>query len=211
MGNIIKSLNWRYATKKFDQAKKLSAQQLQVLLESLRLSPSSFGLQPWKFIVVSNPEIREKLRAAAWDQAQVSESPELIVLAIKKNIDNALVDEFIASVSRIRGVATEELQSYSEMLKGFIKDKSAEALRDWATKQLYLSLGVLITVGAHEGIDIAPMEGFDPKRFDEILELEKLGLESRVIAGVGFRAKGDSYATEPKVRFPMEEIVIRCS
>lgn len=211
MGNIIESLNWRYATKKFDQAKKLSAQQLQVLLESLRLSPSSFGLQPWKFIVVSNPEIREKLRAVAWDQAQVSEASELIVFAIRKNIDNALVDEFINSISKIRAAPVSELQGQSGMLKGFIKDKSAEALRDWATKQLYLSLGVLITVGAHEGIDIAPMEGFNPKKFDEILGLEKLGLESRVIAGVGFRDKDDPHATEPKVRFPMEEIVIRCS
>lgn len=208
MKNIIEALNWRYATKKFDTGKKLTDAELSTLTESLRLSASSFGLQPWKFITVSNPEIRAKLREAAWDQPQITDASHLIVLVVKKNIDAAAVDEYMESTAKARNVGVESLKGYSDMIKGSFTGKSPEALREWASRQVYIALGTLLTTAAHEGIDACPMEGFDNQKFDEILGLDKLGLESRVLAAVGYRLTDDAAAKIPKSRFSREEVLL---
>ena len=208
MKNTIEALNWRYATKQFDTSKKLSQEQLDMLLEAARLSPSSFGLQPWKFIVVTNPAIRAKLREAAWGQAQITDASALIVFAVKKNINATLVDEFIASVAKTRGLKPEDLKEYADSIKGSIASRTLEGAKEWASRQVYISLGVLLTTAAQAEIDACPMEGFDSKKFDEILGLDALGLESRVLATVGFRSPTDKTAAYKKSRFSKGEVIV---
>jgi len=208
MHDIISALNWRYATKKFDAAKKLNSVQLDMLQEALRLAPSSFGLPVWKAVIVENPDVRTALRSAGYGQPQITDASHLLVLAVKKNINDALVDEFIALTAKTRGVSLDSLRDYSTMIKGSIKGKSSEELRDWAARQAYIALGVLLLAAAANGIDAGPMEGFDPKQFDEILELDKFGLESKVIVALGFRSADDAFAAAKKVRPEKGELFI---
>ncbi len=208
MENIIDSLKWRYATKEYDATKKLSPEQLNLLLESLRLSPSSFGMQPWKFVLVNNAEVRAKLREAAWGQTQVTDASHLIVISVLKNVDENLIKKYIKVISEVRGVSEENLKGFEDMMIGAVNMKSPEARIEWATRQAYIALGVLLTTAAHEQIDATPMEGFDPKKFDEILGLDKMGLESKVMVALGFRSQNDGMANVAKVRFPMEEVVV---
>jgi nitroreductase len=219
MKNIIESLQWRYATKKFDTTKKLTSAQLDMLVESARLSPSSFGLQPWKFVIVTDTAARAKLREAAWGQSQITDASALIVFCVRKNIDDALVDSYMQSIASTRNVPLETLKGFADTIKGSIKSKgtpgteadpeaATSAAKEWATRQVYIALGVLLTTAAHLDIDACPMEGFDPKKFDDILGLSALGLESRTLAAVGFRSADDTTAGLKKVRFPKEEVVV---
>jgi nitroreductase len=207
MKNIIDALQWRYATKQFDATKQLDAAELHLLEEAMRLAPSSFGLQPWKFLVISNPEVRAKLRAAAWGQPQVTEASHLIVFAIHQHIDETYIDNYIQYIAATRNSTIEQLKDFSMMIKGSFKGKSTADIKQWSTHQAYLALGTLLTTAAHEGIDACPMEGFDAKQFDDILGLNTMGLESRVMAAVGFRAN-DPIANLAKVRFPKEDVII---
>ena len=208
MQNIIDALKWRYATKKFDATKKLSQEQFDTVLESLHLSASSYGLQPWKFIVVTNPEIRAKIKAAAWNQTQITDASHLIVLAVQTTVDAAYVDRFVASVSKTRNVPVDALKGYADMMKGSIAGRTLESVVEWSSRQVYIALGTALTAAAVSGIDACPMEGFDPKQVDDILGLAKMGLQSRVLMPVGFRAADDDMAKAPKVRFSKEEVVI---
>lgn len=208
MKNTLDALSWRYAVKAFDPQKKLTEAQLDLLLEALRLSPSSFGLQPWEFIVVKDSKIREKLKAAAWNQPQITEASDLLVLAVKTTIDLSLVEKFFQSIVTTRNISMEYLAEYRKMVEGFVTGRTPTELREWATRQVYIAQGVLLTAAACEGIDACPMEGFDSKQFDEILGLSALGLASVVCVPVGFRSAEDKYATLPKVRFPREEVVM---
>jgi nitroreductase len=208
MKTIIDALQWRYATQLFDPQKKLTPAQLTTLTEAMRLSASSFGLQPWKFIVVTNPAIRTKLREAAYNQPKVTDASHFIVLAVQKNVDAAFVDKYIASTAKIRGLKVADLKGLEGVLKGSIASRTPEAAKEWASRQVYIALGTLLAAAAVEGIDAGPMEGFDPKKFDEILELNALGLESRVAAAVGFRSEGDTASKLIKSRFSREEVII---
>ncbi len=209
MKNIIEALQWRYATKEFDTSKKLSSEQLHTLTEALRLSASSFGLQPWGFVVVSNPEVRAKLREAAWGQSQITDASELIVICVRKNVDSTLVDTWMQSIAKTRGIDIAELKGYSDMINGSINGRSSpEAAKEWASRQVYIALGTLLATASVEEIDTCPMEGFDNKKFDDILGLDALGLESRVLAAVGFRSATDKMASLPKTRFPKEDVVV---
>ncbi len=207
MKNIVEAMNWRYATKKFDVTKKLSKEQLADLLDATRLSPSSFGLPTWKIVVVENPETRMALQSAAYGQTQVVDASNVLVFAIEKNIDEALVDQYIVNVSETRGVPAEQLAGYANMMKGSIAGKNQEARKEWAKKQAYIGLGVLLAAAACEEIDTCPMEGFDSIKFDEILELNEKGLESCVMVTLGFRAEDD--VVVKKVRPMMEAFIVR--
>jgi len=208
MNNIIESLKWRYATKEFDTTKKLTQAQLDTLLEAARLSPSSFGIQPWKFVVVTNPDVRAKLREAAWGQAQITDASALIVFCMRTDVDEAFVEKYMQSIASIRNIPTESLKGFGNTIKGVIKSRTPEALHEWLSRQVYISLGVLVSAAASLDIDACPMEGFDSKKFDEILGLGKLGLESRVLAAVGFRSATDPSAKMAKARFPKGEVVV---
>ena len=208
MKNILEAMKWRYATNKFDPSKKLTEEQLNELLETMILTPSSFGLQPWRFIVVTNPEIRAELQKAGYNQPKIVEASHLIVFAVEKSIDDKFVDTYVESISQTRGVAIADLKGYEDMMKGAMSSRTPEQRVEWAARQAYIALGVLVTAGASLGIDVAPMEGFDPKKFDEILGLDKMGLESKVLAAVGFRASDDVSANYPKVRYSKDKMVI---
>jgi nitroreductase len=207
---LLEQLNWRYATKQFDPARKIGAQDWATLEDALQLSPSSGGLQPWKFIVVTDPEVRARLRAASYGQAQITDASHLVVFAAKKNFNEADVDSLINQTARVRGVAPEALATFRGMLVGGIVNGLDDASRAaWARNQAYIALGNLLTSAALLGIDACPMEGFDRAQYDEILGLPAQGLGSAVIATLGYRSPEDKYATAPKVRFPKEEIFVR--
>ncbi len=208
MTNIIDALNWRYAAKAYDTTKKLSDDQVSTLIESIRLSPSSFGLPVYKVIHVKNPETREKLKAAAWGQTQVTDASEFLVFAAKTDIGEADVTEFIAEVSKVRNIPVEGLAEYAGMINGSISSRTAEENTIWAAKQAYIGLGIVLATAALEKIDASPMEGFDANQFDEILGLKELNLKSVVVVALGHRAENDTYATLPKVRMSLANLVI---
>lgn len=205
---MISALTWRYATKKFDATKKLSAEAFETLLEALRLTPSSFGLQPWKFVVVENPSMREELVGHSWGQRQVADASHLLVLCRKNALDASLVEDYIADMIQKTGAPAEALQGYKDMMLGFIQNVSPEIAQSWAEKQVYIALGNAMSVAATLEIDTCPMEGFSRTDFDRVLGLEALGLSSVVLLPVGYRAADDDYATRPKIRYASEDIIV---
>lgn len=206
MSDILKALKWRYATKQFDTTKKLTAEQLHILKEALRLAPSSFGLQPWHFIVVESVELRKKLRAAGYDQAQITDASHFIVVASEKRVDAALVEKYMNNVATVKNVPVASLDGLSGMLNGAIATKGETGAQEWAARQAYIAVGVLVAAAAVEGIDAAPMEGFNPQQFDEILGLDKRGLTSLVMVALGFRKEDDPAAVAPKVRYSEDQV-----
>ncbi len=206
--SIIDKLKWRYATKKFDTNKKLSAEQLDLLLEAVQLAPSSIGLQHYKVLVIQNPEVRAKLREAAYGQPQVTDASHLIVFAAETGIDEAYGKSFIDLVAATRNAPRESLTGLEGMVLGQINSRTPEQRVLWAQKQAYIALGVLVATAADQGIDAGPMEGFDPVKFNEILGLKEKGLTATVIAAVGFRADDDHFSKLIKVRRPKTELFI---
>ena len=205
---MIEDLNWRYATKKFDPSKKISNQEFTELLEVLRLSPSSYGLQPWKFIIVHDRVLRSNLRIHARNQPQITDADTLIIFCALKYMDEGYIKQYADRIALVRGVTKESILGYEQMMKDSIKDKSPEIILQWMKKQVYIALGFFLNECAHRKIDTCPMEGFDPQKFDEILELPKEGLESVVLCAIGYRAEDDHYAELKKVRFDENDIII---
>jgi nitroreductase len=207
---IIEGLNWRYATKQFDPAKKISAADWSALETVLQLTPSSGGLQPWKFIVVTDAATREKLNPASYGQPQITYASHLVVFAAKTNFNEADVDAHIQHTAEIQGVPVEALAPFRGMLVGGIVQSLDETARNaWARNQTYIALGNFLTAAALLGIDACPMEGFDRAQYDEILGLKAKGLATAVIATAGYRSAADKYAAAPKVRFPKEQIFLK--
>jgi len=205
--DLIKSLNWRYATKVFDPEKKVSDVDLNTLLEALRLTPSSFGLQFWKFLVVTNPQIREKLVEQSWNQRQVADSSHLIVFCRPAQVTHADVDRYIQNIADTRQTTLESLEGYSKMMKGFLDALKPEQKQAWMEKQIYIALGVLHTACALLQIDSCPMEGFVSGAYDEILGLPAKGLKSVVVCPIGYRSANDKAANLKKVRYPIKDCV----
>lgn len=206
--NLLEQLNWRYATKAFDPTQKLSAEQWVEVSEALRLSPSSYGLQPYKFVVVANPELRAKLLPHSYNQAQVTDASHLIVLCRLATIDAAYVEKFVALMAQTRGVDPSTLDGYKSMMLGFVAGLNEEQKAVWMDKQVYLALGNFLTSCAVLGIDATPMEGFVPAKYDEVLDLPAKGLHATVICPIGVRSATDTYAAAKKVRFPAEELFV---
>ena len=208
---LLEKLNWRYATKVFDPSKKVSDADFEILLESLRLTPSSFGIQPWKFVVVKNLEIREQLVSHSWDQRQVADASHLIVLCRLNQMTEKTVDEYMEYTAETRGVDVSELKGFSDMLKGFVNKMDAEQLSQWMENQVYIALGNLMTSASVLDIDACPIEGFSSTEYDRVLGLEEFGLNSVVLCPVGYRGENDKYAENPKVRFLSEEVILEIS
>lgn len=207
---LLERLNWRYATKQFDPNRKINAQDWATLEDVLQLSPSSGGLQPWKFIVVTDPAVRERLRPASYGQPQITDASHLVVFASKNNFSEADVDAHIQNVAKLQGVPVESLAQFRGMLVGGIVTSRDEAARDaWARNQTYIALGNLLAGAALLGVDACPMEGFDRVQYDEILGLKAKGYSSAVIATLGYRLPTDRLATAPKVRFPKERVFLK--
>ncbi len=204
---ILDALNWRYAVKKFDPDKRIPQQMLDELLEVLRLTPSSYGLQPWKFVVVETPALREKLKAAAWNQSQITDASHLVVLCRRTDVNDAFVASYIASTATVRAVDTDSLTGLKDMITGFIKNLPTDALEHWTAKQTYIALGMLLESCALLKIDACPFEGFSKEQFDDILDLPNQQLASVVVCAIGYRSADDHYASQAKSRFPREEVI----
>jgi nitroreductase len=206
---LLTQLNWRYATKQFDPARKISAADWAALEAALLLTASSGGLQPWKFIVVTDPAVRAELLPASYGQPQITAASQLVVFASKNNYSEADVDAHLQNVAKAQGAPIEALAPLRAMLVGGIVQRLDEAARNaWARNQVYIALGNFLTSAALLGIDACPMEGFDRAQYDEILGLKAKGLAAAVIATVGYRLPTDKYASAPKVRFPKEQVFI---
>jgi nitroreductase len=205
---LLTQLNWRYATKQFDPEKKIHPETWSALEESLVLTPSSFGLQPWKFFVVNDRTLRERLVAASWGQRQVADASHLVVFTIKHQLVERDIDAFVDRIVEVRKTRRESLQGYRDMMVGFIVEKQTEeSRRAWASKQLYIALGNFLTSAALLGVDACPLEGLEPEQYDEILGLTSQGYTTVVAAAAGYRAAEDKYAVAPKVRFPKTAVL----
>jgi len=203
---LSRQLHWRYATNQFDPQRKISPEDWAALEESLVLTPSSFGLQPWKFVVVNTPALREKLVAASYRQRQVADASHLVVFAIKKNFSEADVAAYIKSISDVRGIP---VAGYHDVMVGSLfKTRDAAARAAWAGHQIYIALGNFLTSAAMLGVDACPMEGIQPAKYDDILGLDALGLSSVVVATAGYRAATDKYAALKKVRFAKADVIV---
>lgn len=197
---LIDDLKWRYATKKFDTTKKVSDEDLNSILEAIRLSPTSYGLQLLKVFVIKDEATREKLKAAAWNQAQVTDASHLLVFTAYAKVNDGDIDDYINLKAEVSGMDANDLKGYGDFMKNTISAQSDESTKIWTSKQTYITLGHALIAAAQLGIDACPMEGFDPNQFDEILGLKEKGLATTVIAAIGYRSDEDATAKAPKVR-----------
>lgn len=205
---LSEALHWRYATKKFDATRKISDAQWAAIEEAMLLSPSSFGLQPWRFIVVKNRELLEQFPAISWGQTQPVECSHYVVFAYRKDMSVADVDRFVERIAEVRGVSKESLEGYRGFMLGSHKAAVANGtVNDWCARQVYLAIGQAMTAAALLGIDTCPMEGIEAAKYDALLGLETEGYASVCTVAFGYRSPEDKYASLPKVRYPLEEVV----
>jgi nitroreductase len=206
---VLSPLRWRYATKAFDPARRIDPATWAALEEAAALSPSSYGLQTWKFVVVTDPGVRERLHPASYNQPQVLDASHLIVFAARNPPTPADVERHVARTAEVRGVPVEGLDALKQMMLGSLSRMSPADAHAWAARQCYIALGVFLSAAAHLGVDACPMEGFQPEKYDEILGLTAKGLKSVVIATAGYRSPTCKAAVLAKSRFPVDEVVLR--
>lgn len=205
---LQEKLNWRYATKAMDPTRKVPEAKVDAILEAINLAPTSSGLQPFEVFVITNAEIRAKIRAAAWNQAQITDGSHLLVFAAWDNYTAERIDQVVARTHAERGTPLETLNAYYDNLKASYLPRSAEENYAHAARQAYIAFGVALTAAAFEEVDATPMEGFDPDQVDEILGLRAKGLRSVTLMPIGYRAaSGDWLQGAKKVRKPMDELV----
>ena len=208
MPNFIENQKWRYATKKFDASKKVSASDLETLKEAIQLSTSSYGLQLYKVFIIENPEVRAQLQPASWGQSQIIEASHLFVFANIVDVQDQHIDAYVQNFANTRGLTVEDLKGYSDFMKSKIVPLPVEQKAVWTSKQTYLALGNLLNAAAELKIDVTPMEGFEPEKYNEILGLNALGLNASLVAAVGYRHEEDATQHYVKVRKPKQELFI---
>ena len=206
--NVIKHLNWRYATKAFNPNKIVSDDKLMVLKEAFNLTATSYGLQPIKLVVFSDKALQSELITATMNQKQIAQASHVLVFCIETSIDEDYVTEYFNRVHNIRNTAKSVLKPFQDFLISDFEKKPQDYIEDWATNQAYLALGNILTVCAIEGIDSCPMEGFNPEKYDEILGLKQRGLKSVLLLPIGYRADDDMFANFKKVRKELEDSII---
>ena len=201
---IISAMEWRYAVKVFDPTKKVSDADLHTILEAARLSPSSIGIEAWKFIVVNNPVIRAKLREAGFNQTKITDASHLIIIARRTDADG-IVSELVSRTAKTQGKTEADLAGLQKMASGGFAGKGPLA-DSWVASQAYIPLGIMIETASLLGIDNGPMEGFDPAKVDEILGLSAKNLKSTTMLAIGYRGD-DAFAKLPKTRRTFGEVV----
>jgi nitroreductase len=205
---FIENQNWRYATKKFDTSKKVSEEDLNILKEAIKLSASSYGLQPYTIIIIEDIELRKKIQPAAWGQSQIVDASHLIVFANSVDFNDKHVDDYIENIAETRNIPIESIKGYGDFMKSKITSLPEEQKNNWTAKQTYLALGNLLNAAAELKIDATPMEGFDPVSINEILDLDSKGLNTALIATIGYRHTDDGTQFLPKVRKSNHELFI---
>ncbi len=208
MREHLEALNWRYATKKFDPERTLSDQELGNLLEAVRLSPSSYGLQPYKILVISDPELRRQLLPVSWNQSQVIQASHLLVFAHRTDFGPELIDSYLEEVAQTRGTQLENLKPYADFMKSKLLGMPANEKAAWSARQAYIALGTLLSAAAEAQIDTCAIEGFEPERVSEILGLDSQRLRAGVMAAVGYRSEADATQYNKKVRRSHEALFI---
>lgn len=208
MSTTIDALQWRYATKRFDNSRTVSDADIETLKRSVNLTATSFGLQPFRVLVVTDPALKKQLRAASYDQPQLEESSHVFVIAAKTDMSLEYVEDFVKRLAEGRGMQYEDLKGYAEYIKGNVSSKNAEFIQAWNKRQAYIALGSLLIAAGELKVDACPMEGFDATKYDDILGLSKRGLTATVIAPVGYRSPEDKTAEAAKVRLPLEDLFI---
>ncbi|QLG44256.1 NAD(P)H-dependent oxidoreductase [Costertonia aggregata] len=206
MNNYIKSLEWRYATKKFDTSKKVSDEDLNILLKSIQLSASSYGLQPYEVFIVTDREIRKKLQPVSWGQAQIIDASHVLVFANKTQINADWIDGYLENISKTRDITLESLSPYGDFMKSKVLALSPVEQAIWTSKQTYIALSNLLSAAADLKIDTCPMEGFEADAYNEILGLSQKGLNAALVAPIGYRALEDDTQHYPKVRQSKEKL-----
>jgi nitroreductase len=206
--NSTESGKWRYATKKFDSTKHLSAAAIDALEETFNLVPTSYGLQPVRLVVVSNPDLKNSLVEKCYGQAQVRDCSHVLVLATT-TVDAGYIERYFELTMKLRNTAAEILAPFKKQLLATFEKMNADQNDAWARNQAYIALGMMMSACATAKIDSCPMEGFIPNQVDELLGLDKLGLKACLLLPVGYRAEDDMFATMAKVRLPLEEVITR--
>jgi len=207
---VVSQLEWRYAAQKFDAARPIDAAAWDALERSLVLTPSSFGIQPWAFLVVEDPAIRQQLLAASWGQAQVVEAPKVVVFAARTGLDAADAERYVRRAMDVRRLAPGTLDGFLRTLVRFVtQPKEKYDVDEWAVRQVYIALGQFMTAAAMLGVDTCPMEGISPAKYDEILGLAPRRLRTAVVCCAGYRAADDADAKLAKIRFEQDEVILR--
>ena len=207
---LLDHLRWRYATKAFDPARVIPSETWATLEEALILTPSSHGLQPWRFIVVTDPAVREKLLPHSWGQKQVVQCSHYVIFASLKKISVGDIDAYLVRAAEMTGRTLESLKGYREMIVGdLINGARGKVAGEWAARQAYIALGNFMTAAALLQVDTCPMEGFVPAEYDKVLGLEARGLTAAVCCAAGYRSAGDKYASQPKIRFAADKMIER--
>jgi nitroreductase len=205
---LLQALQWRYATKVFDATKKIPEDIWQSLKQALVLTPTSYGLQPYRFLVIDNPAKRAALLPHSWNQKQVVDASHFIVFAAQTKVTEANVDKLIKHTSLTRHIPAESLNTYrGMMLSDLVNGPRGKIAHEWATRQTYIALGNLMTCAAVLGVDACPMEGFSPPEYDRLLGLENSGFASVVCCALGYRSANDKYASLAKVRYVTSELI----
>jgi nitroreductase len=206
---LLQQLRWRYATKGFDPAKKISDADWAALEQTLILTPTSYGFQPYRFVVITDQATKDSLVPHSYNQKQPSESSHFVVFAAKLTVNEADVDHHLAHTAEVRGVPVASFGFFKKMLLAdLVSGPRSKSQFEWATRQVYIALGNFMTAAALVGIDTCPMEGIDPVKYDEIFDLPAKGYSTVVACAAGYRTTGDKYAASPKVRYSAEELVI---
>jgi nitroreductase len=206
MSTFIENQNWRYATKKFNSEKKISNSDLEILKEAIQLSSSSYGLQPYKVLIIENEEIRKQLQPASWGQSQITDASHLFVFASETNVDAEYITRYAENMAKTRNIPFDSVKGYADFMIGNISTLTPEKQLIWAQKQAYLALGNLLNAAAELKIDVTPMEGFLPEQYNEILGLSEKGLHATLVATIGYRHDEDDTQHYAKVRKPKSEL-----
>jgi nitroreductase len=206
--DLLEHLNWRYATKQFDPAKTIAPEIWTALEDALVLTPSSYGLQPWKFLIVTSPELKTQLQPFSWNQSQVTDCSHYVVFAIKKNLTAEDVDRFMSRTAELRGGTVDAMAGYRNLIVSDLVDGARSfSINQWSTRQAYIALGNFMTSAALLGVDTCAMEGIEPVNYDRVLGLSVKGFTAVVACAAGYRSDTDKYATLTKVRFPKSEVL----
>lgn len=208
MSELITQLHWRYATKKFNPSKIVAHDAVERILEAIRLTATSSDLQPFEVFVVTNVEIREKIKAIGWNQEQITDCSHLLVFAAWDDITADRVNAMFDLTNQVRGQVSEDWENYRQQLLGIVAQRSQEENYQSAARQAYIGLGTALIAAAFERVDSTPMEGFDPAALDDILGLKAKYLRSVVILPLGYRAdEGDWLVDLKKVRRAREDFI----
>ncbi len=203
--NYLDQLQWRYATKQFDATAKIPANLWDSIEDSLVLTPSSFGLQPWRFFVITDPQIKEALLPHSWGQRQVVDCSHLVVLCARDGMNGSDIEKFLDASVATRGGSREDLGPYQQLMEGFISNMNEDQKNAWATNQVYIALGQLMATAAALEVDACPMEGINPQEYDKTLNVD--GYKTVVACAMGYRDNADKYATQAKVRYTKDVLI----